>query len=129
MASVLQFSDFVLSSRGLLARPILPVTPSTPAFRADLQAITYAIYDKDASDVLVDSGVLNVADVMYTALVPWPKDPIGHTFAWPVPGTVFQDPHRYRIVITCTIINSHPTYPTLSGKAFLMVWQNNVQDP
>lgn len=123
----MEFEDWVLSSRGLLARIILPAYNQI-AVRADIADIDYEVYNREDNS-LVTSGSLDVNEVMFTAVQTWNRDDKGFTFMWTAPGELWQTPGVFRIVIKFTIISPHPTYPTLSNKSFKLVWQNTAKDP
>lgn len=127
-ADVLPFSVFAESSRGLMARVILP--NNAVAVRADIASIDYEVYNKTDGGVPV-TGALVVADVMYTALqTDWNKDDIGYTFMWGVDGSLWPTPDkRYRVVLIFTIIAPFTAKPELAGKSFIIAYDANTKDP
>src|SRR4051812_19694041 len=117
-ADIFKFSVFALSSKGLMARAILP--NNKPATKSMVATIDYSIKNITDNSAPV-TGNLVVADVMYDTPQPWDKDPLGFYFLWPVPGTLWPaSDKQFRIVLTFTIITPNPTYPTIAGQAFLL---------
>lgn len=121
-ADIFKFNTWAGSSRGLLARPILP--NNVVCFRADIQSISYRVVDLDTLAEV--SGMLVVNDVMFTTLqLPWKPDTTGYTFNWGAPGTLWPLPNKkYRIVLTFLLV------PILFGGAsFILVYEANTKDP
>lgn len=123
----LVWDEWAGSSRGLLARPILP--NNVVALRTHIASIVAEVYN------LTDGGApevvpLVVNDVMLTAPSgkdTWGKDQIGYTFNWPADGSLWPDPDKdYKVVITFTC---NATIPALEDKEFIRVWQNHTYDP
>lgn len=125
-AEILQFSVAILSSRGLLARAILP--NNAVAVKADIDSIQFSV-KKRGSSAPAETGTLNVAEMMLDAPAPWSKDKKGYTFLWPAPGTLWPDEAQYRITITLVIKTPYPAYPAIAGKAFTFTYQANTFDP
>jgi hypothetical protein len=127
MPDIQQFEQYLLTSRGLLARPILP--NNKPALRADILSIAATVRDITANTEIA-TGALDPAVVMYTTLQkPWKKDDTGFSFLWVFPPEyVPVAGHSVRFKIVFTIINPHAD-PQLSGKPFMIVFQADVKDP
>jgi hypothetical protein len=121
---VMEWDDFANSSRGLLARPILP--NNVIALREHIATITYKAYNKTDGGAPV-TGSLDPAEVMLTAPSgknTWSKDQIGYTFLWPAPGTIWDEPGKlYQIVLTFT------TTVALGSKSFDRVYKVTTFDP
>lgn len=121
------FAEFANSSRGLMARVILP--NNVMAVLADIASITYAVYDKTAGTGPV-TGTLTVSEVMYATAQAWGRDLLGYCFLWPAPGTLWPSPRRrYKVVLTFTMVNPYPASPSLAGKSFILVYQPETKDP
>jgi hypothetical protein len=126
MAEILNFKNFHLSSRGLLARIILP--NNQVAYRDDISSISYEV--KNITDGLPsETGNLTVADVMFNALQIWNKDDTGFTFGWAFDGDLIPLPDKsYRFVLRFTIRPDHPVV-NLQGKSFVVAYQANTRSP
>jgi hypothetical protein len=126
MSSIFSFKNFNGSSRGLLARILLP--NNQVALQEDIGNIAYEV--KNITDDLPsETGALVVAEVMYAALQPWHKDSIGHSFYWPFEGDLIPLANKkYRFVLLFTIKNDHAV-ASLQGKSFKIAYQADTKDP
>jgi hypothetical protein len=127
MADIFEFENFVQSSRGLMARPILPNNKA--ALRADIETVGFVCHNI-TDNVEIAAGALDPAIVMFPLLQkPWRKDDTGFSFLWAFPGNYVPDPgKKVRFKITFTIIPTHVD-PQLQGKSFVMVYQADTKDP
>jgi len=117
------FDEYAGSGRGLLARPVLP--NNVNCVQSHVASIDYKVIKKSDSSFV--TGTLDPEDVMLTAPSgknTWPKDQIGYTFNWAMPGTLIPDPNEtYQIVITFTLV------PALDGNKFIRIWKATTFDP
>lgn len=126
-ADVFQFSVFASSSRGLMARVILP--SNKVAVLSDIAAIAYSVVNKTDNTTAV-TGSLSPADVMFATVQSWPKDSSGFTFLWAADGSLWPiADKRYKVVITFTIVSPYALSPLLAGKSFILVYQADTKDP
>lgn len=120
-AEVFKFEEWAGSSRGLMARPVLP--SDVIMVQANVAAIGYQVYNiTDGGAPL--TGTLDVLTVMKTSPQTWNRDGKGFTFLhegdgswWSLPGKV------YRVVI------SFVTTPILGSKTLIEVWEVTTKDP
>jgi len=121
------WNEFAGSSRGLLARPVLP--NNIDALRGHITSIEYKVYNVTDGGP-PDVGTLDPLDVMLTAPSgkgTWTKDDIGYTFNWPASGDLWALPgKKYQIVLTFTCSN---LIATLTGKQFIRVYKVTTYNP
>lgn len=123
---IYEFTEFAGSGRGIMALPLLP--NNVIAYKSDIEAIGYAIYDLTAGGPPV-SGAIDPNFTMFDTPIKWAQSMKGATFNWPAPGTLWPLPNkRYRIVVTFTIIDPHPDL-YLSGKSFILAWEVITKSP
>lgn len=121
MSEVLHFAPFAASSKGLLARPILP--RNVPALQSHIQSISYAVHNLTDGGAPV-TGNLVVATVMQAALQPWTLDSIGYSFLWAASGTLWPLADKsYRILVTFT------TTAAEESLQFTLAWQADTSSP
>lgn len=125
-ADVLAFLVFANSSRGLMARVILPT--NVIAVKADIAVIEYSVFDKLTGEPPA-VGTLDVDQVMYSAAQPWSKDNLGYTFLWPADGSLWPDPNkRYRVKLVFTMVDPYPAKPIIAGKKFVLAYDAKTVD-
>lgn len=128
-ADVLEFGVFANSSRGLMARVILP--NNIIAYKEHIQSIGYSVKNRTDNTPAV-TGTLDPDDVMFSALQleGWPSDKIGYTLLWPADGSLWPEADKeYRIALTFVIVNPFPLKPILAGKAFILAYEAETEDP
>lgn len=126
-ADILPFQVFARSSKGLIARIILPT--NVAAVKNDIDSISYEAIDKTGSDPVL-TGSIDPDEVMFGSLQPWSKDPLGFNFLWAADGNLWPDPDkRYNIKITFTIVTPFTAKPSLAGKSFILVYEANTKSP
>lgn len=121
-----EWDELADSSRGLLARPILP--NNVTMLRGHVASIHVKVINRTTMvAVEVDLDVTEVMLTTPSGKNTWAKDTIGFTFNWAMPGDKIPDSDTvYQIVVTWTMNN---VFPSLNGKKCIRVWKATTKNP
>lgn len=124
MSDTMEFTEYVGSSRGLRARPVLPT--DVLASPDNIHTINYRV--KDMTTGITGAPVpLVVADVLFTVPRKWQKSPDGYTMLIPMPGSAWPSPGKWKIIVT--LIPKDGGGNPIAAQAFSETWLCTAVDP